>query len=110
MGFNTAAIILNDMLREIEHDPKIGERIYHGVSSAHRDGGRVAAHSEHGIGIGAIQVLPSQHADYVQIVAIGGNCIRRLGSSGKWEPEDLLRDLADQLGYSLRKRPAKTAA
>jgi hypothetical protein len=109
MGLNTAALILNDALHTIERDPEIGQKIGMGIAMAHRSGGDIAAHSSNGTHIGAIQVLPSQHADYVQIVAIGGNCIRRLGTSGKWEPEDLLRDLADQLGFTLRKRPAKAA-
>lgn len=38
------------------------------------------------------------------IVAVGGNTIRHLGFSGKWEPVDLLRDFADALGYTLRKK------
>lgn len=106
MGFNTAALILNDALSGIRHDHEIGEKIDSAVCSAHRKRGGVNA-SGHGTYIDAIQVLPPQHADYVQIVAIGGNCIRPLGSSGKWEPDDLLRDLAQQLGYTLRKRKLK---
>jgi hypothetical protein len=109
MGLNTAALILNDALHTIEKDPEIGAKIGSGIAMAHRMGGDIAAHSSNGTHIGAIQVLPSQHADYVQIIAIGGNCIRRLGSSAKWEPEDLLRDLAAELGYSLRKKPTRPA-
>lgn len=108
MGFNTAAIVLNDSLNSIAEDPEIGERIRQAVNSSWRDEGDITARG-HGIHIGAIRVLPPQHADYVQIVAIGRNTIRRLGTSGKWEPEDLLRDLADQLGYSLRKKASKAA-
>ena len=109
MGFNTAALILNDALHSIEADAEIGDKIGTAVAMAHRKGGGVNAHGR-GVYIDAIQVLPPQHADYVQIVAVGGNCIRSLGYSGRWEPEDLLRDLAQQLGYSLRKLPAKNAA
>lgn len=109
MGLNTAALILNDALHAIEWDDEIGDKIGRAVASAHRNGGGVNAHGR-GIHVDAIQVLPPQHADYVQIVAVGGNRIRKLGSSGKWEPEDLLRDLAQQLGYSIRKLPEKKAA
>lgn len=80
MGLNTAALILNDALHTIRRDPEIGDKIDNGIATAHRMGGDIAAHSANGTHIGAIQVLPSQHADYVQIVAVGGNCIRRLGT------------------------------
>lgn len=108
MGYNTAALILNDALLAIEEDAEIGARISHAIASAHRARGGVAAHGR-GIHIDAIQVLPPQHADCVQIVAIGGNCIRGLGYSNSWEPADVLRDLARQIGYSLRKLPANAA-
>ena len=108
MGYNTAAIILNDALQAIHNDHEIGEKIDSAVVASHRKNSGVNA-TGHGTYIDAIQVLPSQHADCVQIVAVGGNCIRCLGYSGRWEPEDLLRDLAQQLGYSLRKLPAKAA-
>lgn len=110
MGLNTAALILNDALHAIESDAEIGDKIGTAVAMAsHRKGGGANARG-HGVYLDAIQVLPPQHADYVQIVAVGGNCIRSLGYSGRWEPEDLLRDLAQQLGYSLRKLPSKKAA
>lgn len=109
MGYNTAALILNDALYAIHNDHEIGEKINSAVASAHRKRGGVNA-TGNGTYIDAIQVLAPQHADYVQIVAVGGNAIRSLGYSGKWEPEDLLRDLAQQLGYSLRKLPSKAAA
>jgi hypothetical protein len=107
MGYNTAALVLNDAIGAIANDSEIGARISRQIALAGREKGDVTAHGAAGIHIGAIQVLPPQHADSVQIVAVGGNCIRSLGYSGRWEPEDLLRDLARQLGYSLRKLPAK---
>ena len=106
MGYNTAAIILNDALDAIATDSQIGDRILSGVTSIRRQDGGVTAHGAHGIHIDAIRLLPPQHADCVQIVAIGGNTIRELGYSLQWEPEALLRDLAAQLGYTLRKKPA----
>ena len=104
MGFNTAVVVLNDALDSIRSDAEIGERIDRAIMLVRREGGDVSAHGKNAVHVNAIRVLPPQHADYVQIVAVGGNTIRNLGWSMKWEPEDLLRDLADHLGYSLRKK------
>lgn len=107
MGFNTAALILNDALDAIASDARIGDKILTGIHTTHRQSGDVTASGSHGTHIGAIKLLAPDHADYVQIVAVGGNCIRKLGGSLAWEPEDLLRDLAGQLGYSVQKKRAR---
>lgn len=92
MGLNTAAIILNDRLADLEK-PEAGEAISHAIQNPrHKDGW-----TPHGV-----TVLPSVHADTIQIVAIGGNTIRVLGYGGyRDDDETLLRKLADSLGFRL---------
>lgn len=95
MGFNTAAIILNDQLRDLAKDPAAGAKIASAIAQ-HHDG----VIPDLGVGL-----LSSAHADTVQIVAVGANTLQRLGY-GHWRqtPEDLLRSLANQMGFRLVRR------
>lgn len=106
MGFNTACIIRNDFLHEIENDPEFGKS----VAEAVRANGNERYMRRHHQGF---SVLQSQHADYVQVVAISGNMIRWLGSGGGYRAtdEEILRRLADGMGFEIvpkkgRKRSA----
>jgi len=96
MGFNTACIIRNDFLHEIEGDAEFGKK----VAQAVRANGDERMASYHGQGF---DVLQSQHADYTQVVAIGGNLIRFLGSGGNYRASDeaVLRYLAEGMGFRL---------
>lgn len=96
MGYNTAAIILNDQMHEFERNPNFASELHSSILSANRTGG---------FGPNGIHVLPSQHADTIQIVAIGCNCIRNLGF-GHWKDSDeqLLKTLANSMGYDIRKK------
>ncbi len=61
-------------------------------------------------------VIGSDHADYAQIIAVGGNTGVRLGTcfdkrslnygSDEWKFH-LLKQLADQLGYRVSKKPSR---
>lgn len=92
MGFNTAMMILNDHLHLIEKDPEFGAR----VAEAVRHAGRGEIYTS------GFNVLPTQHADTMQICAVGGNTIRRIGYGG-WSnsDEELLRSLARDMGFRL---------
>jgi hypothetical protein len=98
MGMNTACIIRNDFLHEIEKDKDIGRKIREAVNSAtHPD--RAPYHGQ------GFDVLPSCHADYTQVITIGGNLIRRLGPGGNYRNNDIdiLRNLAASMGYRIVK-------
>lgn len=99
MGFNTAMIVRNDFLHEIEKDPEFGKKVAYAV----RANGDPRFHDHHGQ---SFDVLQSQHADYVQVVAISGNTIRWLGSGGNWKAsdEEVLRRLVDGMGFKLVKK------
>lgn len=106
MGFNTACIILNDQLHSLAEREGVGRDIELSILTADR---KRHGHSPHHTA--GFEALPSQHADTVQIVAVGGNRIFPLGY-GHWthEPEELLRALADQMGFRLvRKTGGRTA-
>lgn len=97
MGYNTACIILNDYLHDIAERGDVGRSIQSSVLTASR-----AERGDHPHYTPGFQALPSVHADVVQIVAVGGNQIVKLGY-GHWqdEPEALLRRLAEQMGFRL---------
>lgn len=98
MGMNTAMIIRNDFLHQIKDDPDFGRKVYNAVISAGRD---LFSNSAFG-------VLPSHHADYVQIVKISANSISHFGTgyNGTWTDNDLdiLKNMADNMGYRLVKK------
>jgi hypothetical protein len=96
MGFNTACIVLNDFLHEIEKDPQFGRKVADAVRANGNE--RHMRHYTPGF-----SVLQSQHADYVQVVAISGNTIRWLGSGGNYRStdEEVLRRLADGMGFDI---------
>lgn len=94
MGFNTAMIVRNDFLNEIQKDANFGAKVYAAIVG--RD-----FHS------GSFEVLPSCHADYMQVVLVGGNSIRRFEAyTGTYASTDeqVLRNLADAIGYRLVKK------
>ena len=93
MGFNTAVVVLNDHLHEIERDPEFGAKVAEAIRYAGRDKYQYTS---------GFSVLPTQHADTMQVVAIGGNTIRNLGYS-YWsaKDEDILRSLAKDMGFRL---------
>lgn len=100
MGMNTACIIRNDFLHEIEKDAEFGKKVAAAVRYAGYDGFK----HYHGQ---AFDVLPSSHADYAQVVIVSGNTIRRLGGyAGTYAntDEEILRNIADSMGYRISKK------
>ena len=124
MGYNTSMIIMNDALGDIEKDPEFGKRISRAVSEVTTakwvagEEGRpfwgvdVAAHGA-GISVNAATVLETHHADSLSVVAFGRNqgtvlspCVWPYGSEED-EKLRIVKALADQLGYTLRKKPER---
>jgi hypothetical protein len=102
MGFNTAMVVLNDHLSAIENDPHFGRRVSEAVRDVY---GRRQPNWDT-----SFTVLPSEHADFDQLVVVGGNSIRRMTDLPQAEAENLLRDLAWQLGFTLRRKPSLNVA
>lgn len=103
MGFNSAIMICNDAMHEIEKDPvgwwKKANSALNNISRTNDGVFGFGSHSNY------FQAICNHHADQVSIVAIGGNRAQILGH-GNWNdtPEVLLKKLADELGYSLSKK------
>lgn len=100
MGFNTVAFFLNDQTDALCRDPgAVAITLRNAMSS-----GRGAKY-----GPGGMRVLPSVHADYQQVVVAGGNRITLLGACHglSHEPADILKQLADQHGYRLVRKPQR---
>lgn len=118
MGFNTALMVLNDGLHCLDDDPDAGKRIYNMVLEActGRRGevfstGLAIMHNGEARGShgGVVSCLSSLHADELQIIAVGGNRIQYLGYGGGYsaDPETMLRNLADQMGYRIVKKASR---
>ena len=104
MGYNTTLVILNDALHEIRDDKEFGRKVYDATLSVGRIGPTDISSGYHA---NAATVIESHHADYIRLIAIGGNCGQDLGLVGTYRstPEDMLRALAEKFGYTLRKKP-----
>ena len=106
MGYNSSVLILNDRLYEIEQDKEFGKNLARAISELSikkmvRFGPQVTAVETH-------------HADGFSVVAFGGNTAYHLGTT--WCPsatkstsheEEILRAIADQMGYRIVKKPRK---
>jgi hypothetical protein len=111
MGYNTALLILNDAADGLRTGGEVAHNIYSAMFHSRREGERATD-----FGIGSYpsggSVLPSQHADHVQIVAVGGNYIKPVttiwnGWRDMADDTKLLKAMADSMGYRLVKKPAR---
>ncbi len=116
MGYNTTVIVLNDALHEIENDPLFGRKLGEAIARLSL-GNKVVG--DHGVDISAgshvnaATAIESHHADYNAIVAVGGNCATVIGMTYGHHHRDedkevILRQLANELGFSLRRKPKAT--
>lgn len=104
MGFNTAILLLNDATDQLSKDPKLGENMQSAILQAYREpiSFPIGNHANAGL------VIPSRHADEIQVVLFGRNTAERIGTTyGAMDAETVLRQLADQHGYVLRKKGTK---
>jgi hypothetical protein len=113
MGFNTAVLILNDSLGSMEQNPQgfvenlsnaIGKFYYEKESVDFAIGNHVNGGS----------VFHVDHADFTGVYAIGGNYTSKLlvkyGISHHKDEDklELLKLLADNMGYRIVKKRAKS--
>lgn len=118
MGYNSGLIILNDSLHVIKENPlQFTEGVVQAIQGA---GGRLRDGQYVDIGVqnhvNAASLFHMAHADEHRAVLIGGNCIRPLPGKtqfygGYIKPEtvneDVLRDMADTMGFRLVKKAKK---
>lgn len=103
MGYMTVVVVSNDYLSEIENQPL---RLVRELGTALRTG--------EGAELNGVHILPSQHGDNTQLVAVGGGCSTPLhtvhGNARHNTHEDqveLLRKWADHLGFDVVERGSK---
>ena len=118
MGYNSTIVVMNDALHAIGEDPEFGKKLEQAILSSHRvDHPDVSAVSKGGgIHVNAATVIGCEHADVTQVIAVGWNSGKVLDHThinyhddSMTTDEKVLRSLADKLGFSLRKKPAKKA-
>ena len=111
MGYNSILLVLNDALDYIEVDPEIGHKIKRKILEhyATKKNLDIAASGSHGTHCNAMSVLANQHADVGQLVFVGGNTGRSLPGYFTYamEDEQILRELAAKLGFTVSKKKAK---
>lgn len=111
MGLNSTVVILNDYLGAIVRDPEFGRRLHTAIVSPedktiYSVDGRASCC--------AGKVLGTDHADFSHLYLVGGNTGSDLGHVlGGYEPKGkgrkkqlvhLLKALADELGYEVKRR------
>tara|TARA_Y100000310_G_scaffold317661_1_gene370764 strand:+ start:967 stop:1395 length:429 start_codon:yes stop_codon:yes gene_type:complete len=111
MGFNTTVVVLNDALHQIQEDPEFGKRLHKSIGEL--GGGsnvrNVDVPAIHGNSVhcNAATVIETHHVDETTIIAVGGNMGKQIGNvfcSANADPLEIVKQLADQLGYTLHKK------
>lgn len=111
MGFNTTVIVMNDALHSIENDTEFGKKLATAILMFRPSQGRQDVSS--GGHCNAASVIETHHANDTAVVAVGGNYGTVLGTHSDWvhhtpeSKEEILRDLAEQMGYRLVKKAKK---
>jgi hypothetical protein len=105
MGFNSVVVVLNDRLHEIERDPEFGKKVANAIRAYDVEGRIPKPYIT-----GQTQVVSVQHADVVQIVAVGANTARVLGY-GHWRQsnDEIIKDLNSQRLRRAKETEASTA-
>lgn len=116
MGFQTSLVVLNDALSYIEEDQDFGRKVSQACLRAGSRGIGLkrpididARRPQGGVHCNAASVVETHHADGQVLVAFGGNTATSFGYVGNWTAteEDMLRALADKMGYRLVRKPQK---
>lgn len=108
MGYNTTIVLLNDALSSIEGDLNLGKKLRDATLKMSLAGQKPVDVSA-GNHCNALLVVETHHADQMVPILVGGNYAHVVDKTYvKWNndkmEEDLLRQLADKHGYTLRKK------
>ena len=113
MGFNTAVLILNDAIDGVEKDPaSFAKNMMHAWHLFQRTGNP----TDFAIGnhVNGGTIFHNAHADVTGVYAIGGNHTSKLHTAwngGKHHSDEekvkLLKELANELGYTITKKRKK---
>jgi hypothetical protein len=109
MGWNTTIVVMNDSLHTIAKDKNFGKKLEQAILSvSHGKTVDVSAQDGQSISCNAATVIETHHADTKVLVAVGGNMGEVVtGYAGSYDADNLnmLRRFAEDMGYSIRKKP-----
>jgi hypothetical protein len=94
MGFNTPVLILNDRLDEIKNDPYFGPKLAFAINEFSSSPDYKQPYLT-----GQTQIINVAHADVLQVLAVGANHGRVIGS-GHWTMDN--KALIEQLYRQLK--------
>jgi len=115
MGYNTTVVVLNDALDFIAADNHFGKKLKAAILKVGAFGGQAdvtAINSTKGVFVNAATVIESHNANFNAVVAIGGNRGVELGfvdENKLLSNEELLRQLASNMGFDIHRKPTKKA-
>ena len=93
MGYNASVVVLVDRLEEIERDPEFGKKL--AAAIRHRNAYGVTRDRPSAPYVtGQTEIIAVEHADTLQVVAIGANSGRLIGR-GHWtqDNDELIQQL-----------------
>ncbi len=107
MGFNSVLLIMNDALSAIESDPEFGKRVADAIRRHYLDP-RKNIDVPIGGWCNPATVIGQEHADCIQVLAVGGNSGHRLGVA-IWSDNDerILKLVAEQMGFDIRRKKGR---
>ncbi len=103
MGWNSTLVIANDYIHDISEDDQFGSKISKAISMVHHgepvriDGSRAV-------------LVETHHNSHIVPVMVGGNNGIKMPCSPvkpEADPLDMLKAMADAMGYTLRKKPQR---
>jgi len=110
MGYNVTIVVHSDSLGTIAQDPEFGKNLVEAIGQLNvSEPGKVidVPCLNH---CNAAEVIEQHHADQTVVVAVGGNTGTVLGTHYGWQSQtdeeriEILRSVADQMGFHLRRK------
>lgn len=107
MGNNAVVVVCTDTLSWIENDPSFGKNLAASILE-HVNGNQTE-------GPHNTRVIDLHHSSYYGLIMVGGNSGHVLPGVVNVNPEisleeqklDMLKSMADQMGYAIRKKPQR---
>lgn len=110
MGYNTSVLLMNDALEDIKSDKEFGPKLVQACAEVFQWRGKMAPVRARTYE-NAAYVIETHHSSQTAILAMGGGYGTVLGHHYgiKHHTPDvqlaILKDLASQLGYEIRRKP-----
>ena len=112
MGYNSTIIVMNDALHRIKDDADFGKKVHDAILKLNVSRRPVDISS--GGYINAAVAVETHHADCVAVVAVGQNFASVLHTTygshyTDHDKVDILKRVAENMGYAVRKKPKLNA-